>query len=239
MPRNEKRRQAALQRHASKRKEKKQALGYGSPGSHRALVRLAAHWPLHECLVSRDWQREGEIIQTVVARRSPQGEIVAGSFLVDLCCLGVKDAFATRFGSVAEYEDRLRQPTMERQPMVGAELDLIARIVREAIAYARSLGFSPHRDYHDAAPLLEGANPDACNLHVPLGKDGMPFFVAGPYDNVGRIMAQLERKVGAGNFHFLTPLALDDDELLFGLDEDELLHDLDDDPPGPLWLPGR
>jgi hypothetical protein len=128
---------------------------------------------------------------------------------------------------------------MERQPMVGAELDLIARIVREAIAYARSLGFSPHRDYHDAAPLLEGANPDACNLHVPLGKDGMPFFVAGPYDNVGRIMAQLERKVGAGNFHFLTPLALDDDELLFGLDEDELLHDLDDDPPGPLWLPGR
>src|SRR5439155_9763655 len=94
MPRNEKRRQAALQRHATKRKERKQLPGYASTGSPRALGRRAAGWPLYECLVPRDWQTEGEIIQILVVRRSPQGEVVAGTFLVDLGCLGVKDAFA-------------------------------------------------------------------------------------------------------------------------------------------------
>jgi len=50
---------------------------------------------------------------------------------------------------------------------------------------------------------------------IPLGgREGKPFFVAGPYDNVDRIMAKLRRKLGEDGFHFMIPLAGDEESFL-------------------------
>ncbi|TAK36675.1 MAG: hypothetical protein EPO21_02055 [Chloroflexota bacterium] len=57
-----------------------------------------------------------------------------------------------------------------------------------------------------AVLLLSDADPDACDARIPLGKDGKPFFVAGPYDNPERVIKQLTRAVGADNFYFVAPL---------------------------------
>lgn len=229
MARNEKRRQQALERKAAKRKQKqKSARQPIVPGSPRGMLRRAADWPVYEVMISRDWQRHGadELVQILVARRSPGGEIAAGSFLVDLGCLGVKNALGKVLDTIGEYEE-LRIGLASRQPMVETDLNVAAKVVREAIEYARQLGFSPHRDYYDVAPLLEGADPDAAPVEVPLGKDGKPFFVAGPYDNVPRIMAQLTKAVGPpDNFHYLVPVELP------GNIEDELEGDEDEDEDG-------
>src|SRR5436190_15704952 len=134
MPRNQKRRQQTLQRQAAKRKQRQQALRQqqqGAPSSPRGLVRRAAHWPVHECLISRDWQSTETITQIIVARRSPEGQIAAGVFLVDLACLGIKDAFAHAFDSFTHY-DGLRQTIMSQQPLVRADLNLVAKVIREA-----------------------------------------------------------------------------------------------------------
>jgi hypothetical protein len=175
-------------------------------------------WPVLECLVSATWQTPGELAQVLVARESPEGAVAASSFLVDLCCLGVKDAFTQRFESLAAYQYELRERTLAMQPMTPISLDLAAKIVREGLAYARSLGFRPHRDYQSAAPLLDGANPDAAPEEVPLGKDGRPYFISGPHDNVPKIMETLDRAVGPGNYHFMHGL-------LGGADSPVLLTD--------------
>jgi hypothetical protein len=208
MASNEKRRQKSLQKHAAKRKAKRHAVARvgGGASPERAELRLVAEWPLHECLISKKWDEEGQLAQIVVARRGPLGNIAAGSFLVDLGCLGVKDAFATVFSSESVYREQLRGPAEARMGMKKADVNLAARIVREAIAYARSLGFSPHPDYYDAAPLLAAANPDAEKKKIPVGgKDGKPLYVAGPYDDVTSVMAKLERAVGPNGFHFMAP----------------------------------
>src|SRR6476660_1335796 len=94
MGRSDKARQRSVERHAAKRKLKKRAAAGSVTGATpRAVLRLAASWPVYECLISRDWNKEGEIVQVVVARRSPEGQIASGVFLVDLACLGVKSAF--------------------------------------------------------------------------------------------------------------------------------------------------
>ena len=188
-----------------------------------ALLRAAAAWPLYECLVPRDWDKEGELVQIVVARLSAEGEVAAAAFCVDLACLGVKSAFARLCDSQSEYQQRVREPMTSTQPLVSADLNLAAKIIQEGIAYARQFGFRPDPDYPRAALLLAGADPDSCSAHIPLGKDGKPFFVAGPYDNAQRIVAQLERAAGPGNFHFFVGLGgapdwLDEDE---AEDEDE------------------
>jgi hypothetical protein len=212
--RDERRRQKTLARRAHKKKHGKPisagtALFSAPSAAPLALqgkaLKEAAHWPLHECLIPRSWDREGELLQIMVARTSPEGGIGASVFLVDLGCLGVKDAFTRYFLTDRDFEP-LRRTIRDRQPMVKADLDLVARIIREGVNYAAKLGFDPPKDFKDAAILLAGADPDASNARVPLGKDGKPFFVAGPHDDARKILAKLEKAVGRDGFHFIMPL---------------------------------
>ncbi|MBC8446447.1 MAG: hypothetical protein H8D78_01730 [Chloroflexi bacterium] len=204
-----KRRQKARQRKKKRTPSRWRAL------SLRGLLRASGGWPLHECLLTEEWQEERAITQILVARRSPAGQIATGTFLVDLGCLGVKSAFGRLFDSRQEYEE-LRNGMMSRQDMIKADVNLVAKIVREAIAYAQELGFKPDPDYRDAMLVLGDADPDACDAPIPLGgKDGKPFFFAGPYDDVDRIMAKLRRKLGPDGFHFIFPVSGDEEVFLF------------------------
>lgn len=212
-----KRRQKARQRKESKRKEKRSLLRqlFQSP---RALLRASGSWSLHECLLTKEWREEGAIVQILVARRSPSGQVATGIFLVDLGCLGVKSAFASLFDTRREYEQKLRARITTRQNMIKADLNLVVKIIREAIAYADDLGFKPDPDYRDAMLVLGDADPGACDVPVPLGgRDGKPFFIAGPYDNVDRIMAKLTRRLGPDGFTYLVPISGDTE--IFLLDE--------------------
>ncbi len=200
-----KKRQRSLERKAARRRQVR-ARAPHRPAGAQTLLRSAASWPLLECLLTKTWQKPGEIVQILVARRSPTGQIAVGSFLVDLACLGVKNAFAHLFGSAIEYR-QLRDGMTRRQTMVPADLNLVAKIIREGVRYADSLGFKPDPDYRDALLVLGNADPEACDTPIPLGgEDGQPFFIAGPYDDVGKIMRQLDKAVGPGNYHFLVPL---------------------------------
>lgn len=51
-----------------------------------------------------------------------------------------------------------------------------------------------------------GAAPDACEVRIPLGMDGKPFFVSGPYDNAPAVPAQLTQAVGASNFDYVVAI---------------------------------
>ena len=214
-----KRRQKGRQRKAAKRKQKRAISTRPRLTGGRALLRAAGGWPLHECLLTKTWQEPGEIIQILVARRSPTGQIAVGTFLVDLGCLGVKSAFGRPLHTMQEYRE-LRDRMKANQDMIKADINLAAKIIREAIAYAEELGFKPDPDYRDAMLVLGDADPDACEVPIPLGgKDGRPFFVAGPYDNVDQIMSKLTRKLGPDGFTFIVPMGGDEEILLF--DEDE------------------
>lgn len=159
-------------------------------------------WPVHECLVPGNWKSPGELIQLVVTRRSDAGEFASTIILVDLGCLGVKNAHTMRFTNDAEYQEFLETvPTSA--PLERISFDLAAKLVRTAIDYAASLGFRPHRDYALVAPFLRDAQPDQAGEDVPTGLDGKPYFINGPYDNVRKIIEQLNRKVGEGNYVYV------------------------------------
>ena len=199
-------RQKARQRKLERKKQKRSQHS-SSParsGGGRILPHSAGEWPLLEAWLHKDWRDTAQINQILVARRGPVGQIGVGSFIVDLGCLGVKNAFGYQLDP-AEYRNLLRD-MKSRQDMVKADLNLVAKILREAIAYADSLGFKPHRDYGQAAPILGDADPDACAEDIPLGQDGKPLYISGPYDNVDAIMAKLERAVGQDGFHYLAHL---------------------------------
>ncbi len=159
-------------------------------------------WPLHECLVPETWRSPGELIQLIVTRRSDAGEFASAIFLVDLGCLGVKNAHTMRFTDEADYRAWL-ETVPSKAALEPIPFDLAAKIVQTGIDYAASLGFRPHRDYSLAAPFLRDADPEQATEEIPTGLDGKPYFISGPYDNVRKIVEQLRRKVGEGNFHVM------------------------------------
>ena len=171
-------------------------------------MEAAASWPVFECLISAGWQDPIKLTNLVVAKEPPFGGVVCCVFLVDLGCLGPKEAFVTQFRTRAQYETEFRAVMMNHEPMVPTEYPLAAKIISESLRYARHLGFElPPRvgATLDALGPLEAAAA-ACQREIPLGgTDGIPFYLAGPDDDVDRIMATLTRTCGKGKFHFTIP----------------------------------
>lgn len=155
-----------------------------------------ARWPVMECLVSGGWADGRSLATVVVARRQgSRGPVAMGLFLMDLQCLGGKNAFASLL-SLSQYRSTCAS-AMKSQGPVAISLDLAAKIVYEGIAYARGLGFAPHPDIARTLPMLHGAQPENCAGHVPLGgPDGKPLFIQGPNDDAARVLDHLDRGVG-------------------------------------------
>ena len=199
MARDPRKRQKALARRAAKRKAKKK-----TTQSRRAAWQRPGEWPLLECLIATDWRNTRQISHIVVARKAPTGDVAVGCFLVDLACLGIKNVLTKKFPSEDTYQQEFRTSLIDAQPMENCDLNLAAKVIDEAIQYARSLGFAPHRDASRAFEVLGKAKPQDCAETVPLGgENGKPLYVGGPYDDERRILQILERNVGEGNFDYV------------------------------------
>ena len=191
MVKNTRQRQRALERKKKKRNralENKRTHTQSSTGWPSAEQ---ARWPVMECLVSGGWADGRSLATVVVARRQgSHGPVAMALFLMDLQCLGGKNAFASLLDS-SQYRSTCAH-AMQAQGPVAISLDLAAKIVHEGIAYARSLGFAPHPDVARTLPMLYGAHPEECAEPVPLGgPDGRPLFIEGPDDDAARILGVL------------------------------------------------
>ena len=165
-------------------------------------VALAAQSPVHECLTI-DKLFELGIGPVILSRALPNARIGAAFFLLDVYCLGVKNAFFAVM-SPAEYREQvLNTPggrLLKITPACGRKL------VEAAEAYARNLGFSPHPDYRLAHSIFGEIDATACLEQFTFGKDGKPFFVSGPSDTPARcqrIIQTLTQRCGPDGFHYL------------------------------------
>ena len=172
-------------------------------GVSRAAIRAA---PLRRVLVSGSLFREG-IGDVVVSRELEGGLLAVAVVLLDVFCLGVKDAFLRIMTPIAL--DALIARAREVQPLEDAATEYARKLVDGAIAYARALDLEPHRDFADASVLLEGIDPAACDAVFTYGKDGKPFYVNGPSHNEQKarsIVAHLAARLGPDGFHYLVSL---------------------------------
>lgn len=178
----------------------------------RALS-LALTSPIHECLVAKELFDTG-LGTVVVSRSMPDGRIGVSFFLLDVFCLGVKNAY---FLAMPQEEYDFRLDTIEFNETLQPVLPSYARkLVEETEAYASNLGFAPHRDYQSAKKIFADVDVTTCTESFVFGKDGKPFFIVGPNDTpkkIARILATLTKRCGPGGFEYLVELADDRDEL--------------------------
>jgi hypothetical protein len=127
----------------------------------------------------------------MIARQEPEGAVIFGTFLVDVHCLGVKDAY-WRAGTRRDLED-LIELLNEADQMRAISPPCLAKIVTGAVAYTDSLGLSLHPAYRHASMLLDGIDISTCANEYTFGRDGKPYYVRGRNDSRAQAAAIMER----------------------------------------------
>lgn len=188
--------------------------------------------PIHECWINEDWE-ESRMANITVARRHTNENLTYGLYLVDLNCLGVKDAHYRFNESELEYADFI-QTQKQNMDVIRIDYELAHNIIFEAIEFALDYEFEPHKDFTKVAQyILE--DDDECDvpiIDIECGVEGKPSYIRGPLDSDARarqIMAQLDRVAGKGNFDFITEVNKDDNFNEPWFDEDDDWDDEDDE----------
>jgi hypothetical protein len=210
MPRDERKRQKALMKKRSQQKAAVQRTSHRQEFtllSPKAIIRNARTFPILECLISDNWQKDDMgLVQILLARQQPDGDICFGVYLVDKYCLGLKNTFANAGFSHTRYQNEIRSKIFREQKPVKCPIELAHQMIYASIEYAEQFGFEPEKDFALSQYLLAPRGELEEPYQLTFGRNGKPFFIAGPRDNAARILKQLEKTAGPGNFDYLMPL---------------------------------
>ena len=189
------------------------------PSPENYIRQKARTLPLFECRINSDWEESG-LANITVARKHTNSNITMGLYLVDLKCLGVKDAHYFFNISESQYREILND-TEEQMETGPVSYTLVHNIVYAGIEFADDFGFKPHKDFTSVAQyILEEDTDDIELMEIECGEKGRPLYVQGPLDNDTRarqIIAQLERSAGPDNYDFI----LEADESYWKDDDDD------------------
>lgn len=145
MTQDAKKRQQRILRQNAKRKENQRQITRQGTAYHAPSLAKTRDWPLYEVLINQTWRDPETMTQIRVSRQGPSGNLAVGAFMVDRACLGVKAAFG-RVVDAHTYAST-KGKMSESQRLIRTDVNLIAKIIRDSIAYARGLGFNPDPDY--------------------------------------------------------------------------------------------
>ncbi len=148
---------------------------------------------------------DGGMGNVVVCRQKGSGEVLAAVFLLDVFCLGAKNAFRCQFMEAEKPKmlDKIFAAEAGRNEMSPA---CAKKLVLDAVAYARNLGLEPHPDYARAATLLNSIDAGECETEFAFGEKGKPLYIQGPHDSrafVKHVLTSLRRRLGEGNYHYI------------------------------------
>lgn len=151
----------------------------------------------------------GGLVTALVAhRRQHRRGATVCVYLLDVYCLGVKNAM----GPDNLDDQRLRRLTDKafsgyHEPPEPAPIELVRDLVLGAAEYAKTLGFDPHPDFHQARAHLGPWTPPST---ITFGHNGKPTYISGPYDNPDHIISTLRRAVGRKAFSYTVGLDIDE-----------------------------
>ncbi len=144
------------------------------------------------------------LVGVIVARRAKPRRVSVCGYLVDVYCLGVKNALGPDTMNEVDlpgFRDRFFSAFGATVDPVAAPLQLVRHLVWGAVDYARGLGFEPHPDFAPAAGHLGPAWQQTSAIR--FGREGVPFYICGPHDESNAVLRTLTRSVGEDGFNYL------------------------------------
>lgn len=164
--------------------------------------------PIFECWEPEHLFEDLHGIGTVVvSRKTAQGQVLIAVFLLDVYCLGIKNAFLQLL-NLDQYAAHLEH-IGDQEPIQAIHPACARKLVEDARDWAKQLGFSPHKDYKQAKLIFGDIEKQTCPRSFTFGRGGKPYYVAGPNDSASfqrRVMNKLHRRLGSDGFDYMLPM---------------------------------
>ncbi|XZN96708.1 MAG: DNA-binding response regulator [Microcoleus sp.] len=176
------------------------ALASAEKGELLPVVQCLVDVNFANVLLRNETSETGGLGLVMVTRSKGYNRFVAATYLIDYWCLGVKDTIPPRNCNDSQYKTLIEN---SYSPFLGYEeisVEQAQALVWGAIAYSKTLGFEPHRDFEQSKAHLGESTSE---IGLKFGRNGKPFYVEGPYDNTTKIINTLKKSVGDGNFDYL------------------------------------
>ncbi len=186
---------------------------------------------IHECWINSDWE-ETQKANIIIARKHTNGNFTVGFFLVDLLCLGIKDTHF-KFNIFESNYKEILELGKDDIDLEKTDYTLVHNIIFAGLEFADDYGFKPHKDYTSTMQyFLEDDTDDIELMEIECGHNNQTMYVQGPYEHeieANRIMVQLEKTAGVGNYQFIRQkpddLHFDDDFLEDDIVSEEMTLD--------------
>ena len=147
-------------------------------------ISFAAKLPIAHCMVTKDLFDTG-IGEVIIARLLPNGKLGCAVILIDMYCLGAKDAFYRELSR----SELLQHTQGKRETGAFIEVDppFARKLVNDAATYAAGLGLSAHKDYNTVEKIFGSVDAHECDKIFEFGHNGKPLYIPGPLDTPDRI----------------------------------------------------
>jgi hypothetical protein len=178
-------------------------------------------------LINFDWQEQG-MASIWIFKKRQNGVIIMGSYLVDMCCLGLKDTFFRYDIDEEDIQIYIDSLIIAGRTMIDCDFGLAQNIIYGGIEYAEELGFKPYKDFKITQFIIDDIE-EVDFIDIEFGRGGKPFFTPGTIDNVNSILSTLNRTVGEGNYEYIIDKNPFLNDLNFGFEEDLEGEDEEDD----------
>jgi hypothetical protein len=164
----------------------------------RSLLTQLGTFPVYECVISKGWRDRG-LAHILLARRAPDGTLLAGGYYVDVLCVGLKDTAVISKLSDEDYRERVK-PNVFNDPVEfePCQPGLARALVEGAIAFAETAGLRPNKRWNESRRVFDGIDPEPGGLE--FGRNGRPCLVIRKGENWAAVRARLDRKLGVGKY---------------------------------------
>ena len=200
---SEARRRKQLEKKKKKRNDKRHAIARRQSLSTAESLALKAKYPVFECYISQSL-RDGGLGEVIISRKSANAEIAGCLFLVDRHCMGVKNCFSVT-NSLSKFRELLDQLKERGREFHSVDPATARYNVEAPVAFARSAGLSPHKDYASCKNIFGDIDAELAEEKLELGVEGKPNFMPGPFEDSARIrliLTKLRENCGVGNFNY-------------------------------------
>ncbi len=197
-------RQKKVERRKAKEKSKHEALKVRGQQLVAQSMQAVASAPILHCSVMDSIWLQG-IGHVIFSRILPNRQVAVSTFLLDMYCLGVKNAMFSIVDR-PDYDKQVYNKIRDRHELETLDPACARKLVEGGVEYARKLGFPPHSDYVKAKAIFGDIDPETCARTFEYGKDGKPLFIAGPYETqlrCSQIIRTLTASCGVGGFDFV------------------------------------
>jgi len=195
-----------------KKKQQKKSKQQGKQKSHKGSFSANSRFPVCAAWMSKpNESKKSGICAITFVRKTGINDYLIVCYLVDLFCLGVKDAFLRQMDHTDYHELFEAEHSLQRE-----EPGKLKKLLQTAIQFGRQNGFEPGGDYKKLLPYISNINTnDSEEPDIQFGKKGKVVYMANPKTEskaqIQQRLQTLRKTLGPEGFTFITPIDMNDD----------------------------